>query len=330
MIAPYAKFNLQAFLYYQGENNFALGGTAGYGDKMMDLIEGWRADWGGEDNPFYYVALVPLNYSNWYADVSLPTDMGLFWEEQFSATSLTNTGIISSTDLADRPFTGSLNDEIHPKNKRPVGERLAAWSIANDYDIDVVYSGPVFKSIKNMGGTQLEITFEHTDGGLNTTDTAAPNWFEIAESNQIFQSINASINTDSTVLIDISNIDDPMYLRMAWHEEADPKLSNSSGIPAFPFRTDIPIPSSILKKNEVSLEVFPNPVDDVLNVMFSEQGFLYSLEVYDLTGRLLLEKEETVNSFQLNIGHLPEGVYLIKAKHSDKTEIVKFIKTGDK
>ena len=122
------------------------------------MIANWRADWGQGDFPFGFVQIAPFHYHEpWKADPAcLPRVVG---SPAMTLKSVPNTGMAVTTDIAD-----DLND-IHPKNKQEVGRRLALWALAKVYGRDVVYSGPIYKSMTVEGDT-IRLQFDHCGGGL--------------------------------------------------------------------------------------------------------------------------------------------------------------------
>jgi sialate O-acetylesterase len=42
----------------------------------------------------------------------------------------------------------------------------------------------------------------------------------------------------ATVVVSAESVAKPVAVRFAWHQEAEPNLSNKEGLPASPFRTD--------------------------------------------------------------------------------------------
>src|SRR6202020_193894 len=99
-----------------------------YREKMEDLIKGWRHHW-GEDMSFYFVQIAPWSG---YPEGELPP----LWEAQVASLKIPRTGMAVTTDLVD-----NIGD-IHPRNKKDVGKRLALWALAKDYGKkDLVYSG---------------------------------------------------------------------------------------------------------------------------------------------------------------------------------------------
>ena len=116
---------------------------------MKALINGWRKLWGQGDFPFYYVQLAPFEYGG--------TKLVEFWENQMKSLSLKNTGIAIINDTIDvneqKDHRKHWSERIHPKNKEDVGLRLAYLTLAKDYGLDIVASGPIFKESVTSGNT---------------------------------------------------------------------------------------------------------------------------------------------------------------------------------
>ena len=164
MIAPLTPLPIRGVIWYQGESNVGIG--LKYYDKMKALIEGWRKVW-GYDFPFYFVQLAPLSVI--YQPGSLPP----LWQAQVASLKIPGTGMAVITDLV--PNIG----DIHPAKKFEVGNRLAL-GVAKEYGKrGLVYSGPLYKSMK-VEGNKVRLSFAHVTGGLNSRDGKPPREFEIA------------------------------------------------------------------------------------------------------------------------------------------------------
>jgi hypothetical protein len=74
------------------------------------------------------------------------------------AKTVTNSGLAVTIDVGDTM-------DVHPKDKREVGERLALVALARHYGKKVPYCGPRFASAEKLPGA-LRLSFTHTDGGL--------------------------------------------------------------------------------------------------------------------------------------------------------------------
>jgi sialate O-acetylesterase len=232
MIHALTPFAIRGAIWYQGESNRNDGSF--YEKKMEALVKGWREIWKLGDFPFYYVQLAPYNYAynreTPTGDIPDFLRLPLIWEAQTNALRLPNTGMAVTTDIADL-------GNIHPANKRDVGRRLAIWARAKTYgEEDLVFSGPLFKSMTVQGG-RARLSFDHVGGGLVSNDGQPLKWFEIAGEDRIFYKAEAEISGD-TVVVWSPRVLSPQAVRFGWHQLALPNLANKEGLPASPFRTD--------------------------------------------------------------------------------------------
>jgi sialate O-acetylesterase len=233
MIHALTPFAIRGAIWYQGENNRSDG--LFYEKKMQALIRGWREVWKLGDFPFYYVQLAPYNYpfNNREAapgDIPDQALLPLIWEAQTRALRIPNTGMAVVTDIAD------LND-IHPRDKKDVGYRLALWARAGTYgEKDLVPSGPLYKSMA-IDGDAVKVSFDYAGGGLVASDGLPLRWFEIAGDDHIFYRAAAEISGE-TVIVRSAMVPVPKAVRFGWNQLAAPNLANRSGLPASPFRTD--------------------------------------------------------------------------------------------
>lgn len=224
MIHPIVPFGIRGFLWYQGESNNGQG--MHYYQLKRGLIEGWRQVWnqeGNRDFPFLFAQLAPFNYGG------DPTRLPGIWEAQTATLGVKNTGMAVLTDIT------TLND-IHPPNKQEVGRRLALWALAKTYGKpDLVYSGPLFKSIK-ADGDKIVVSFDHA-AGLKSRDGKDLSWWSIAGDDKKFVKATAKIEGD-TVIVSAEGVAKPVAVRFGWHQLAEPNLANGAGLPASPFRSD--------------------------------------------------------------------------------------------
>jgi sialate O-acetylesterase len=160
MIAPLTPYTLQGAIWYQGETN--VGRAHQYMRLKSMLVTDWRNQFENPDLSFYYVQLAPWNYNNVEGSSSAHLR-----EAQRRMMDLPNTGMISTLDI------GNV-DNIHPANKTDVGERLALWAMANNYQMDVPFSGPI-PAEKETKGNALHLSFKHSIDALIINDEV-PNW----------------------------------------------------------------------------------------------------------------------------------------------------------
>lgn len=264
MVHPLIPFAIRGVIWYQGEGN--VGDGLWYYHRMRALIQGWRRAWGQGDFPFYYAQLTPLNWGG------KPKDQHAeLWEAQAEALRIPNTGMAVTNDI------GNVGD-AHPKNKQEVGRRLALWALANTYgERDVVYSGPVYRSMA-MEGAAVRLRFDHTHGGLSSRDGKPLTWFTVAGADNKFVPAKAEIDGES-LLVSAEGVAKPVAVRFAWHQTAEPNLMNKAGLPASAFRTDKPDPPGArYRLPEVMVIVyadFPNEPEHQLALakFTAEKGF---------------------------------------------------------
>jgi sialate O-acetylesterase len=222
MIHPLVPFSIRGALWYQGESNNGEGML--YFEKMKALIEGWRSVWHEGDFPFLYVQLAPYHYGN-----GNPTALPHIWEAQTAALALPDTGMAVTNDIGDPK-------DIHPKDKQAVGKRLALWALAKTYGKQIVYSGPLYKSM-SIDGSKIRVKFEHVGGGLVARNGKPLDWFTIAGDDKKFVDAVAIIDGDS-VVVSSPKVPKPVAVRFAFNQIAEPNLQNVEGLPASAFRTD--------------------------------------------------------------------------------------------
>ena len=141
--------------------------------------------------------------------------------------SVPNTGMAVAIDIGE--------PDIHPKNKQDVGKRLALWALAKTYGKNIVYSGPIYKSM-NVDGNKAILTFDNVGGGLMAKGDLLKG-FAVAGTDKKFVWADAKIE-DNTVVVSSDKVSAPAAVRYAWEKNPVCNLYNKEGLPATPFRTD--------------------------------------------------------------------------------------------
>jgi sialate O-acetylesterase len=226
MIAPIKNQTIKGFLWYQGESNADR--PKPYKKLLPALISDWRNQWKEGELPFFFVQLANFMDVNYLPEESNWAELR---EAQLQALAVPNTAMVVAIDL------GEWND-IHPLNKKDVGERLALCARNLAYgEKDVVYMGPVFQSAQ-VEGNKIMVTFSHTGSGLISMDGEPLSRFEIAGADHKFVWASAKI-VGTTVEVWNGKISDPKYVRYAWSDNPDgANLYNKEGLPASPFKTN--------------------------------------------------------------------------------------------
>lgn len=223
MIEPLLPFAIKGVLWYQGESNASR--AFQYQTSFPLLIDDWRTKFNA-DFPFYFVQLATFkNKGN--------SNDGCPWAElreaQTKTTSIKNTAMVVTTDI------GNPND-IHPKNKETVGQRLAAIAFNNLYNIPMICSGPTFQLFE-LKSNQIIVSFDSIGTGLIANNNAV-HGFEIAGENQIFYPAKAFVQENKVVVFS-DEVPNPIAVRYGWTGDASAcNLFNKENFPAVPFRTD--------------------------------------------------------------------------------------------
>lgn len=226
MIAPIINYAIKGGIWYQGESN--TWEAYNYRSLFADMINNWRSKWGYEF-PFFWVQL-----ANFMKPAENPVQSS--WAELRDAQSFTLS--MPQTGQAVIIDIGEAND-IHPRNKQDVGLRLALAAEKVAYGKDIVYSGPVYKSM-SINGNRITLSFSNIGGGLMAKDKYGYlRGFSIAGSDQKFVWAKAIIEGDKVIVFSDA-ISSPVAVRYAWADNPDDaNFYNKDGLPASPFRTDM-------------------------------------------------------------------------------------------
>ena len=245
MIRPLVPYGLRGVLWYQGEHNAPQGFA--YRRKFPLLIEAWRRCW-GETLPFYFCQL-----PNFLPKKPVPEESA--WaesrESQAKVLGLPETGMAVLIDSGEE-------SDIHPRNKIPPGERLAAIALARTYGKDVPYCGPAYHAM-SVEGDKVRVTFDHADGGLMARSlpktyekkSSIPSTvglirnspgselegFAICGVDRQWRWAQAKIEGNE-VIVWSAEVACPVAVRYAWASNPTCSLYDSAGFPAAPFRTD--------------------------------------------------------------------------------------------
>lgn len=246
MIAPLIPYAIRGAIWYQGESNADRAWQ--YRTAFPLLINDWRKRWQQGDFPFYFCQL-----ANYMPKKPEPGESN--WAELREAQTLTlglpNTGQAVLIDIGEA-------GDIHPQNKKDVGERLALIALAKDYGKIAPFYGPTYAGVK-FGEGKAVVRFHHADGGLvakalaETYDVRSVvkekaslvrnrpesplEGFAVCGPDRVWQWADAAIQGD-TVVVSSPNVPTPIAVRYAWADNPTCNLYNAAGLPAGPFRTD--------------------------------------------------------------------------------------------
>lgn len=222
MLHPIARYTIRGFLWYQGESNVER--YAEYADRMAGMVALWRSLWRQDDLPFYFVELAPYEYGH---------GCGPFLREaQCRAQEMIpNSGMVCTNDLAE-PWEAC---NIHPRNKRDVGKRLAFLALNRCYGMrSVACESPRFESLEICGG-EARVRFTHTRDGFSRM--AGIRGFEICGADRVFYPARAEVR-GVEILLTSPQVTQPVAVRYGFRDFLPGNLANLRGLPVVPFRTD--------------------------------------------------------------------------------------------
>jgi sialate O-acetylesterase len=224
MLAPIAPISITGAIWYQGEQNSDRGYQ--YRKILPAMIADWRNLFDQGNFPFYIVSLPAFQHRS-------PVPVDDAWadtreSQAIAATSVPNSCLAVTIDTGDP-------DNIHAKDKQPVGDRLALCALAKHYGKHLVYSGPTLKSVQRSAGS-IRLQFANTNGGL-VAKGGKLEGFSIAGEDRKWQWADARIQGKS-IIVSLPSVPHPVAVRYAWQSNPAATLFNGAGLPAGPFRTD--------------------------------------------------------------------------------------------
>jgi sialate O-acetylesterase len=228
MINPLVPYRIKGVIWYQGESNAIDRRAVQYRTLFPALIEDWRRHWGYQ-MPFLFVQLAGFGPDG-------PEPAESVWAElreaQSMALTLPGTGMATAIDIGDE-------HDIHPGNKQDVAHRLVLAAARVAYGEDIVHCGPTYRSM-NVEGRQIRITYSCLGSGLLVKDKFGyARGFQIAGIDGKFHWAQARREGDD-FLIFSDSVTQPVAVRYDWGNTPDGNVYNKEGLPALPFRTDVP------------------------------------------------------------------------------------------
>ena len=215
-IAPLAGYPLRGFIWYQGESNAH--NVELFATEFPTLVNSWRQSWGDNTLPFHFVQLSSIARPSWphVRDV----------QRQLAA-EMAHCEMAVSSDKGD-----SL--DVHPRNKRPIGERLGRIALHHDYGFShVVPSGPAIRHAENKKNV-LVLTFDHAEG-LHTADGKALRTFEVADEHGLYYPADKVEIKGNSIHLQSKRVKRPVRARYGWQPFTRANLVNGAELPASTF-----------------------------------------------------------------------------------------------
>ncbi len=231
---PILKYTVKGILYYQGCSNVGDPGNQ-YSERMQLLVDQWRTQFDLGQIPFYFVEIAPYHYD----DINGDAGARLREQQYIASTKIPNSGLVCTNDLA-YPYEFT---QIHPTQKRQVGQRLAYLALNQTYGMRNVWcKSPSYKDMKIVGDA-VHIHLADDYGAISRFEDIQG--FEIAGSDKVFHPAKAvhfwqpgGGYWDETIKISSPEVKEPVAIRYCFKNFQLGNLKNAGGLPLFPFRTD--------------------------------------------------------------------------------------------
>ena len=216
-ILPLAKYPIKGVIWYQGESNAH--NKEAHSRLFPLLVKSWRTEFNNSQLPFYYVQLSSINRPSW----------GWFRESQRRLMKVVpHSGMAVSYDYGH-------STDVHPKNKQPIGERLAQWALGDTYGKKVLPSGPLFRSA-TFNGKAATVTFDYAQG-MHSADGKTLRGFELSDGNGIFYPATAKV-VGEAIKVTSEEVSTPKMVRYGFSPVTDGNLVNEANLPASTFTSE--------------------------------------------------------------------------------------------
>jgi hypothetical protein len=241
MIHPLFASPVKGVLWYQGEAN--AGQPALYVKLLRNLMGQWREGWKQPDLPFLIVQLPTFDGKMG------GLDFGWLREAEIQACSAFPHAWSAVTyDTTDGP-------DLHPKEKEEIGRRLALIAKREVYGLTVNAHGPRMEKSETTG-RQMTVTF---DQPIKTRDGKSALGFAIAGDDGDYRFATANLGGNK-VILEAEGVPEPKTVRYAWGGLTNANLTGIDGLPAFPFRTDVLPPESVVFQPMPAFHKIETPV----------------------------------------------------------------------
>jgi len=219
-ILPLDHYPITGVIWYQGESNADR--VEVHEDLFPLLVDSWRNYFSAI--PFYYVQLSSLNRTSW----------PIFRDSQRRLLeSRPGLGMAVTSDLGDKT-------DVHYKDKKPVGERLALQALAKHYGHKITADGPLAREAVFVDGKVLVDFGPQT--GLHASEGETIIGFEVLDAaDGLYHPVEAQVipGASEMIYLDVSTLREPAMVRYAWQPYTRANLVNGDGLPASTFRLKV-------------------------------------------------------------------------------------------
>lgn len=215
-IEDLTQLNIKGVIWYQGESNAH--NKDAHSKLFKLLVESWRSRWKNKSLPFYFVQLSSLNRPSWtwFRD-----------SQRELMKEIDNTAMVVSSDY------GNMSD-VHPTNKKPIGERLARVALSKVYGKNITPMGPMYKSARVVG-RDVYLSFDYGEG-LKAKDGKEIIGFELSGEDGIFHKAKAEV-VGNELKVWSEELSNPKCVRYAWQPYTTANLVNRDLLPSSTFKS---------------------------------------------------------------------------------------------
>jgi sialate O-acetylesterase len=224
LVAPVIPYGVKGFIWNQGESDSERPFL--YEKMFQQLIMNWRKLWKQDDLSFLFVQSSKIAQSHEFEKKTCSSC--LIREAQQKALSLPHTGMVVSIDIGD-----SL--DVHPKNKKDFGHRLALQALKIAYHQEIIADGPFYESFEIKGDTVI-VKINDRKSPLKKMKDQTLSDFEIASKDGSFHDAKAYLRNNKVYVLS-ENVKNPLAVRYAWSDNPWCCLFNEAGLPLAPFST---------------------------------------------------------------------------------------------
>lgn len=236
MFKPASRYTVAGVVWYQGESNITIS-CFEYADRLTAMAGQWRKDFGREDLPFFIIELPPYDYHD--GQYGLQDGHGpIVREQQFLASQrIPGAAIIGTNDLA----YGYERMQVHPSQKRQIGERLCYMALNKVYGYPTVQAlNPCFKEMR-VEGNRVIVSFDNARSGFLGVDEIRG--FEIAGGGGTFHPAQAEVRMSfregTTVVLTTPSVPEPVAVRYCYKDFEVGTLKGANGLPVIPFSASL-------------------------------------------------------------------------------------------
>lgn len=226
MIAPLTNYAIRGVIWYQGESN--TGRHEEYRELFGAMISNWRRRWGAEEMPFLFVQLANFMERK---ELQPESSWAYLRDAQSQTLELPATGMATIIDIGEEA-------DIHPRNKKDVGERLWLQARKVAFGEKILASGPVFQAM-SLDENGLLVTFSEVSEGLKLTSGDEVLGFIAENASGKFETVSGTLAGKDQVLLQLPEGFEPVGIRYAWADNPEVNLVNHLNLPAVPFKASL-------------------------------------------------------------------------------------------